>query len=67
MAIPLPPLNLTFAGRAESGIGMDGSAWDFGQGDWNVNLAGSGVSLQSGSIPWLWIAAAGAAWLIMRR
>lgn len=67
MAIPLPPLNFTFAGRAESGIGMDGSAWDFGQGDWNVNLAGSGVAMQSGSIPWLWIAIAGAAWVILKR
>ncbi len=64
---PLPPLNLSFGSSANSRLGMDGSAWDFGQGAWNVNLGGSGQALQSSSIPWFWLAAAGAAWLLLKR
>lgn len=40
----------------------------FMQGDWNVNLGGSGFAMQGGPHPLILAAiAAGAVWLLMRR
>jgi hypothetical protein len=63
---PLPPLNFT-GGAAWGGSAGAPSPWD--QGGWTVNLAGSGVALQSGGLSPLLIAAAvvGVAWLVLRK
>lgn len=69
MALPfsLPPLNF----QASSGSGLDasGAETSLGRGDWVVNLGGSGTALQaaSGGFNWWLLAAAGAAWLLLRR
>jgi len=44
MALPgLPGLpNLSLASSAASAVNKQGSAWEFGGGDWNVNLGGTG-------------------------
>ncbi len=61
---PLPPLS--FSDTANALGGTAGGGWM--QGDWNVNLGGSGIAFQGGMPPWLLLGlAAGAAWLLMRR
>lgn len=62
---PLPPLN--FSSGAESGVG-GGSAFAPSSGDWNVNLGGSGLALQSSSANMLLIAAVAlvAVWLLRK-
>jgi hypothetical protein len=52
-----------FSSSSSSGMSQNGAQFGAaGAGDWNVNVAGSGVSAQSASstpkIPWLWIAGA---------
>jgi hypothetical protein len=64
----LPPLQLSSSATAT--LNNAGAQYGASNGDWAVNLAGSGVSLQSasGGINWLLVAAAvGAAWLITQR
>lgn len=65
MSMPLPPLNLNATSRADSGNG-GGNAWALGGADWVVNLGGSGQAMPS-SIPWLWIIAGAAAWVILKK
>lgn len=65
---PIPPLNFTFAGRAESGDIF--GTWDMGNGDWNVNVAGSGFAAQSATsgVNWMLIAAAvGVAFFLLKK
>lgn len=50
--IPLPPLNLDFGSSATGASHLDtyGSMYHAsGNGDWNVNIAGSGTSQQTAS------------------
>jgi hypothetical protein len=65
--IGLPPLQLSSS--ASSGMDQSGGSFGFGAGDWSVNMAGSGTSLQaaSGGINWLLIAAGVAAWYLLRK
>lgn len=58
-----------FSATAGGGTAAGGT---WGEGTWNVNLGGSGTSLQSatgGAIPtWMIVAAVvGAAWLLLKR
>lgn len=67
---PLPPLNLDFGSASKSALDQTGASWaGFGAGDWNVNVAGSGLALQSASSMnyWLIAAAAAAAYLIFKK
>lgn len=75
MALPglpgLPPVNASSS--ATSALTQNGNAWDFGQGDWIVNMGGSGTTIQNaagggagGSSMLLWGIAAGIAWLIFK-
>jgi uncharacterized protein (TIGR03382 family) len=58
--------SLSFGSGAGGGTAGAPSAWH--QGDWNVNVAGSGVSAQGSPPSLLLIAlAVGAAWLLLRR
>jgi hypothetical protein len=58
---------MSFTGGAASG-GTAGGASSWSQGDWNVNLAGSGVALQTSPTSLLLVAlAVGAAWLLLRK
>ena len=65
----LPPLQLSSS--ASSGMDQSGAQWSAsGNGDWVVNLAGSGSAVQSatgGGINWWLVAAAGAAWYLLRK
>lgn len=67
----LPPLNLSFQKSQDStsALNMAGAGWDFSQGDWIINMGGSGTSAQSaaGSSPWLWIALAAAAYWVLKK
>jgi hypothetical protein len=65
---PLPPLNLN-GGMASAGMDTSGGSWSASDGNWTVNVAGSGTAMQSasGGIPWLWIAAGVAAWYFLRK
>lgn len=67
--LPLPPLN--FNGGAAYGGTAGGASPFTPEGDWNLNLGGSGPSLQgaaSGLSPLLIVAVvAGAAWLLLRK
>jgi hypothetical protein len=70
MGLPfsIPPLN--FAAPSTAAQDTSGSGFSLGDGDWVVNLGGSGTALQaaSGGMSWLLIAAAaGAAWLLIRK
>ena len=68
MALPgLPGLpNLSATSSAASPLNSSGSAADFGGGDWNVNLGGTGAASAVpglAGVPWLLIAVAvGALW-----
>jgi len=42
--IGLPSFNM--GSSASAGLSQDGAFFDFGQGDWNVNVAGSGYAAQ---------------------
>ena len=60
---PIP--NLSFAEHSASGLNSNGASFmASGPGDWNVNVAGSGVALQSGGIQ-TWMLIAGAVGLYM--
>jgi hypothetical protein len=66
----LPPLQLSSSARSDwqqNGARFSAS----GNGDWVVNVAGSGTANQSasatGGITWWQIAAAGAAWYLLKR
>jgi hypothetical protein len=66
----LPPIQLSSSARSDwqqNGAQFAGS----GNGDWVVNVAGSGTANQSASatsgINWWLIAAAGAAWYLLKR
>ena len=65
----LPPLQLSSS--ASSGMDQSGAQFSAsGDGDWVVNLGGSGTALQAGAggVNWLLIAAAaGAAWFLLRK
>jgi len=65
----LPPLQLSSS--AKSGMEQSGASFGASWGDWNVNVAGSGTSMQGASSSpinwWLVAVAAGAAWLIWRK
>lgn len=70
LPIQLPPLNFQLSSSATSFMDQAGAQYGASNGAWNVNLAGSGVSLQSASAGlnwWLIAAAAGAAWYLFRR
>ncbi len=71
MAFQLPPLHFAMSSAATSGMDMGAAQFGASFGDWNVNVAGSGTASQSATssagINWLWIAAAGAAWLLLRK
>lgn len=67
---PLPPLQLDFGSASKSALDQTAASWGgFGSGDWSVNVAGSGVALQSASSlsPWLLAAAAAAAYFIFKK
>jgi hypothetical protein len=63
--------SMSMGSSATGGTAASGdSGW--GNGDWNINLAGSGQALQSASSlsPWLiagLVAAAGVAWYVLRK
>lgn len=64
----LPPLNL--GGTATQIQDWGGATFSAsGSGAWNVNMGGSGTALQSASagFNWLLIAAAAAAWLLLKK
>lgn len=63
---PIPPLNFT-SGPAVSSAG-ERSSFGTTSGDWNVNLGGSGVALQSSTANMLLIAAVAlvAVWLLKK-
>lgn len=64
----LPPLSLSSS--ASSGMDQSGAQWSAsGNGDWSVNLGGSGTALQaaSGGINWWLIAAGALAWYLLRK
>jgi hypothetical protein len=66
--LALPSLNL--GGTATLAQSWDGASFGAsGAGDWNVNLAGSGTSLQTSAsgLNWLLIAAAAAAWYVLKK
>lgn len=67
----LPPLNLNLnqSNDATSRLSQDGASWDFSQGDWIINLAGSGKAAQSasGTSPMLWVALAALAFLVLKK
>lgn len=68
MGMGLPPLSLSSS--ASSGMDQSGAQFSAsGNGDWVVNLGGSGGGLQtaSGGINWLLIAAGVAAWYLLRK
>lgn len=67
---PLPPLNLDFGSNAFSSLGLNGATWTGpGSGAWTVNVAGSGLAMQSASAlnPWLIAGAIAAAYLIFKK
>ena len=65
----LPPLQLSSSARSDwqqNGAQFSAS----GNGDWVVNVAGSGTANQSASasgINWWLVAAVGAAWFLLKR
>lgn len=64
----LPPLSIGAPANMAQDFG--GASWGAsGAGDWNVNLAGSGTSLQTSAsgINWLLIAAGVVAWLVIKK
>lgn len=66
--IGLPPLQLSSS--ASSGMDQSGAQWSAsGNGDWVVNLSGSGSAVQSatGGINWWLVAAGVAAWYLLRK
>lgn len=66
--IGLPPLQLSSS--ASSGMDQRGAQTSAsGNGDWSVNIAGSGTALQaaSGGINWWLVAAGAAAWYLLRK
>ena len=67
LGMGLPPLSLSSS--ASSGMDQSGAAFGASNGDWSVNLGGSGTSLQaaSGGINWWLIAAGVAAWYLLRK
>lgn len=71
MSFPIPPLNFHMSSAAQSGMDMGAAQFGASFGDWNVNVAGSGTASQSATssagINWLWIAALGAVWFLMRK
>lgn len=70
MSFAIPPLSLGLSSSATARQDMAGSMFSASAGDWTVNLAGSGASLQGaagGSSPLLWVALiVGALWLARR-
>lgn len=71
----LPPLNLNLSNSAKSDAKLDQMGNDFtlgNSGAWNVNVGGTGASMQGASsaeIPkWIWFAVAGLAalWLLKK-
>lgn len=67
---PLPPLNLDFGSAASSSLGLQGASWvGPGSGAWTVNVAGSGLAMQSASSisPWLLAGAAAAAYFLFKK
>ena len=68
MGMGLPPLSLSSS--ASSGMDQSGAQWSAsGNGDWVINMGGSGTALQSGAtgINWLLVAGAVAAWYLLRK
>lgn len=66
----LPPLQLDFGSNAFSTLGLNGATWTGpGSGAWNVNVAGSGLAMQSASSlsPWLLAGAAVLAYLLLKK
>ena len=67
---PLPPLNLDFGSTSRASLDQTAASWGgFGAGDWNVNVAGSGLAMQSASSlsPWLLAGAAAAAYFLFKK
>lgn len=66
----MPPLSLSLSKSLNQRLDQMGNTWDFGGGDWTVNLAGSGFSNQSAAsgniILWLGLGAM-AAYLILQK
>lgn len=65
---PLPPLD--FGSSAMSSLGLNGASWTGpGSGAWTVNVAGSGLAMQSASAlsPWVLAGAAVLAYLIFKK
>ncbi len=68
MGMGLPPLSLSSS--ASSGMDQSGAQWSAsGNGDWVINMGGSGTALQAatGGINWWLVAAGVAAWYFLRK
>lgn len=68
---PLPPLDLGSSAQSSARSDVFGNSWSLGSGDWIVNQAGSGTSLQgaAASVPTLAIIALigiAAVWLLKK-
>lgn len=68
----LPPLSFSSSSSAKSGdssLTQGGSLFSAsGAGDWNVNIAGAGPSIQASGASLLLLAAVlGAAWLLLKK
>jgi len=61
--------SVSASSSAASSLGSNGAMWGFDSSGWNVNMAGSGTSLQSasGGINWLYVALAVGAWYLLRK
>lgn len=67
MGLGLPPIG--FNSSASSGMDQSGAHFGASNGDFIVNMGGSGVAFQgaSGSLNWWLIAAGVAAWYFLRK
>lgn len=68
--LPLPPLS--FTGGSAGGGSAGGGTLPWQQGDWTINVAGSGTAVQSasGGLNWtaiaLTLAVVGVAWYLLQ-